>query len=131
MKYAITLEKKMSKDQILEGYLNIAYFGDGAYGVETAARHYFSTTPPSSPCRRRRMLAGLVQQPGRYDPRKNPKAALARRNIVLDRMLTTKVITQKQHDAAVKTKLGLKISTDRQRLRRLERTRTSATTSTA
>jgi len=110
MKYAITLEKKMSKDQILEGYLNIAYYGDGAYGVETAARHFFSTTAAKLTLPQSAMLAGLVQQPGRFDPRKNPKAALARRNIVLDRMLATKVITQKQHDAATKTKLGLKIS---------------------
>ncbi|MGL5828896.1 MAG: transglycosylase domain-containing protein, partial [Angustibacter sp.] len=44
IKYSIGLEKKLSKDQILEGYLNIAYFGDGAYGVEAAARHFFTTT---------------------------------------------------------------------------------------
>ncbi|GAA4350406.1 transglycosylase domain-containing protein [Angustibacter luteus] len=109
MKYAITLEKNMTKDEILQGYLNIAYYGDGAYGVETAARHYFSTTAAKLTLPQAAMLAGLVQQPGRFDPRKNPKAALARRNIVLDRMLQTKVITQKQHDAAVKTKIGLKV----------------------
>ena len=53
LRYAIALEKRLTKDQILERYLNIAYYGDGAYGVEAAARHYFSTTPPSSPWRRR------------------------------------------------------------------------------
>jgi membrane peptidoglycan carboxypeptidase len=110
MKYAITLEKKMSKDQILQGYLNIAYYGDGAYGVETAARHYFSTTAAKLTLPQAALLAGLVQQPGRFDPRNHPKAALDRRNVVLKRMLETGVITQKQHDAARKTKIGLKIS---------------------
>jgi len=110
MKYAITLEKKMSKDQILEGYLNIAYYGDGAYGVETAARHYFSTTAAKLTLPQAALLAGLVQSPAPYDPRKHPKAALGRRNIVLSRMLETNVITQKQYNAAKKSKLGLKVS---------------------
>ncbi len=47
LRYAIALEKKFSKDEILERYLNIAYYGEGAYGVEAAARHYFTTTPRS------------------------------------------------------------------------------------
>jgi membrane peptidoglycan carboxypeptidase len=109
MKFAVALEKKMSKDQILEGYLNIAYFGDGAYGVETAARHYFSTSAAKLTLPQAALLAGLVQQPGAFDPRRHPKAALDRRNVVLARMLQTGVITQQQHDAALKTKLGLKV----------------------
>ncbi len=109
MKYAVALEKKLTKDQILEGYLNIAYFGDGAYGVETAARHFFSTSAAKLTLPQAALLAGLVQQPGRFDPRKKPKAAVARRNVVLQRMLDTGVITQKQHDAAVKSKLNLKV----------------------
>jgi membrane peptidoglycan carboxypeptidase len=109
MKYAVALEKQMSKDQILEGYLNIAYYGDGAYGVETAARHFFSTSAAKLTLPQAALLAGLVQQPGAFDPRRNPKAALDRRNIVLARMLQTGKITQKQHDAAVKSKLGLKV----------------------
>ncbi|GAB3594365.1 transglycosylase domain-containing protein [Angustibacter peucedani] len=109
MKYAVALEKKLTKDQILEGYLNIAYFGDGAYGVETAARHFFSTSAAKLTLPQAALLAGLVQQPGRFDPRKNPKAALTRRNVVLARMLATGAITQKQHDSAAKTKIGLKL----------------------
>ena len=54
LRYAIALEKTLTKDQILERYLNIAYYGDGAYGVEAAAQHYFGTTRrQDSPCRRR------------------------------------------------------------------------------
>ena len=54
LKYAITLEKKLSKDEILEGYLNLVYYGDRAYGVEAAAKHYFSVPAASSASRRRR-----------------------------------------------------------------------------
>ena len=54
LRYAIALEKKLSKNQILERYLNLAYFGDGAYGVEAAARHYFDTTADKLTCRRPR-----------------------------------------------------------------------------
>lgn len=109
MKIAVTIEDKMTKDQILEGYLNIAYYGDGVFGIETAARHYFSTTAAKLTLPQAAMLAGLVQAPGQYDPRRNPKAALGRRNVVLGRMLATKAINQKQHDAAVKTKLNLAV----------------------
>jgi membrane peptidoglycan carboxypeptidase len=109
MKYAVTLEKKVSKNQILESYLNIAYFGDGAYGIETAARHYFSTTSAKLTLAQAALLAGVVQQPQSFNPRLHPKASLARRAIVLRRMLETKVITQKQHDVAMKTKPALKL----------------------
>lgn len=110
MKYAVALEQKLSKPQILEGYLNIAYYGDGAYGVEAAARHYFSTTAEKLSLPQAATLAGIVQLPGYYDPRNNPKAALGRRNIVLDRMLETGAITKAEHDKAVATKLVLKVS---------------------
>ena len=107
MKYAIALEKKLSKDQILEGYLNIAYFGDGAYGVETAARHFFGIPAAKLTLPQAALLAGVVQQPGPYNPAAHPKAAVTRRNVVLDRMLQTGAITQQQHDQAVATKLTL------------------------
>jgi membrane peptidoglycan carboxypeptidase len=107
MKYAIALEKKLSKDQILEGYLNIAYFGDGAYGVETAARHFFGIPAAKLSLPQAALLAGLVQQPGPYNPTAHPKAATDRRNVVLARMLQTGTITQRQHDQAVATRLTL------------------------
>ena len=62
-------EGAVSKDEILERYLNIAYFGDGAYGIEVAAEHYFGTTAGQADARRRpRTLAGLVQNPTRLQP---------------------------------------------------------------
>jgi membrane peptidoglycan carboxypeptidase len=108
-KYAVALEQKLTKAQILEGYLNIAYYGDGVYGVEAAARHYFSTTAAKLTLPQAAMLAGIVQSPTYYEPTSNAKAAVGRRNVVLKRMLDTGAITQAEHDQAVKTKLALKV----------------------
>jgi membrane peptidoglycan carboxypeptidase len=108
-KYAVALEQKLTKPQILEGYLNIAYYGDGAYGVEAAAQHYFSTTAAKLNLAQSATLAGIVQSPRYLAPTTNPKAALARRNVVLRRMLDTHAITQADYDKAIKAKLGLKV----------------------
>ncbi len=86
LRYAISVEKTLSKDEILERYLNIAYYGDGAYGIEVAAEHYFGTTAAKLTLPQAAMLAGLVQNPNGYDPVTNPDAGIARRNVVLDRM---------------------------------------------
>ncbi|MGL4174322.1 MAG: penicillin-binding protein [Actinomycetota bacterium] len=110
VRYAVALEQKMSKDQILEGYLNIAYYGDSAYGVEAAARRYFNVSASKLTLAQAATLAGIVQQPSRDNPRLNPKASLDRRNVVLSRMLKNEYITQTEHDKAVKSKLTLKIS---------------------
>jgi membrane peptidoglycan carboxypeptidase len=85
-KYAIALEKRYTKKQILEKYLNIAYFGSGVYGVGTAARHYFGVTVEHLTLPQAALLAGLVKNPGQYDPITHPKDAKVRRNVVLDRM---------------------------------------------
>ena len=87
MKLALELERKMTKTQILEGYLNLAYFGHRAYGINAAADIYFSTTPDKLTLDQAAMIAGLVQAPTTYDPTGSDKAAaLARRNYVIDRM---------------------------------------------
>ncbi|MDQ1688892.1 MAG: hypothetical protein QOK42_1867 [Frankiaceae bacterium] len=83
LKYALTLEDKLSKDQILENYLNIAYFGDGAYGVESAARHFFGTTAARLTLPQSALLAGLVKSPSIYSPIKHKVAAKLRRDTVL------------------------------------------------
>ena len=85
-KLAISLENYLTKDQILEGYLNIAYFGDGAYGIGTAAQHYFGVSAAQLTLAQAAMIAGIVQNPTGYDPTKHPRAAKARRNVVLARM---------------------------------------------
>jgi membrane peptidoglycan carboxypeptidase len=87
---AIDLEKVLTKDQILERYLNIAYFGNGAYGIQAAAERYFSVSAAKLTIPQAALLAGMVQSPTLYNPlssnRVRKKAALERRNTVLDRM---------------------------------------------
>ena len=103
MRYAVAFEKKYTKDQILEMYLNIAYYGDGAYGVEAAARHYFNTSAAKLTLPQAAMLAGLVQNPVAYSPRTHPQVAIERRNTVLARMLELNIISADEAAAAKAT----------------------------
>lgn len=114
MKLAIELEKKYTKDQILEGYLNIVFFNRDAYGIEAAARHFFSTSAKDLTLPQAALLAGLVNSPSFYDPAANPENSLQRRNQVLGSMLELEKITQAEHDAAVATGVDLKITPGRQ-----------------
>ncbi len=106
LRYALAIEKQMTKKQILEGYLNIAYFGSGAYGVEAAARRYFSKSASELTLAESSLLAGLVQQPYGYDPLQHPEAAAGRRQVVLNRMAENGYITQTQADATAKRPLS-------------------------
>ena len=114
MKLAIELEKKFTKDQILEGYLNIVFFNRDAYGIEAAARHFFSTSAKDLTLPQAALLAGLVNSPSFYDPAVHPENSLQRRNQVLDHMLEQGKISQADHDAAVATGVELKVSPGRQ-----------------
>ena len=114
MKLAIALEKKFSKEQILEGYLNIVFFNSDAYGIEAAAHYFFSTTAKDLTLPQAALLAGLVNSPTFYNPAINPDNSIARRNQVLGEMLSLGKITQAEHDQAVATPVELKISPERQ-----------------
>ncbi len=83
LKYAISYEEKHSKSEILERYLNIAYFGDGSYGIASAAQHYFSVSPDKLSLTQAATLAGLVKNPVAFDPSVYPERAIQRRNTVL------------------------------------------------
>ena len=83
---AMALEEKYSKDEILTRYLNIVYFGEGAYGIQAAARRYFSVDAADLTLPQAAMLAGLVQSPTLDDPLTDPGRAQVRRNEVLSRM---------------------------------------------
>ncbi|MGP3966499.1 transglycosylase domain-containing protein [Streptomyces sp. 6N223] len=113
MKYAIELEQELSKDEILENYLNITYFGQQAYGIEAASRQYFSKPASELELHEAAMLAGLVQSPSAYDPVTSPEAARARRDTVLQAMVRTGDITQREADEAKALDLGLKLSEPR------------------
>ncbi len=109
LRRAIALEQHYSKDWILNRYLNIAYFGDGAYGIESAAEHYFSVPANKLSTVQAATLAGLVKNPVGYDPTNYADRAKARRNVVLARMAQLKVIPTSQADSLMKKPLGLKI----------------------
>jgi len=103
MRYAMAVEQRFSKDEILERYLNIAYYGDGSYGVEAAAHHYWNTTAKDLTLAQAAMLAGIVQNPVAFNPVDHPEKAIERRNQVLKRMASSEVgaITQEEADAAM------------------------------
>jgi penicillin-binding protein 1A len=85
---AIKLEQQITKSQILEDYLNLVYFGNGAYGVQAAAERYFPGTPLLKlDLAQAALLAGLIQAPSALDPIKHPGAAARRRSEVLDAMV--------------------------------------------
>ncbi len=105
LRYAVALERTWSKDEILQGYLNLAYYGDGAYGVEAASRHFFGVHASALTLDEAATLAGLVQSPSTTDPVNNPKAALSRRNVVLDRMHDLGELTDAQWRAGLKHSL--------------------------
>jgi penicillin-binding protein 1A len=107
---AYHLERQWSKDKILTEYLNSIYFGEGAYGIEAAARTYFGWNHPgcgqgedATSCASQllpyesALLAGMISSPAAYSPRANPEAAVARRNLVLDRMVETGAITEDEY----------------------------------
>src|SRR4051794_13018595 len=105
---AIKLSRRWPKKRILREYLNTVYFGNHAYGVEAASQTYFSRHARNLTLTQAALLAGLPQAPSIYDPFHNPKAAIARRNEVLDAMFTTGVINRRQHRAAVRQRMILK-----------------------
>ncbi|HEY9357393.1 MAG TPA: transglycosylase domain-containing protein [Arthrobacter sp.] len=114
MKLAIALEKRFSKEQILEGYLNIVFFNRDAYGIEAASRYFFSTSAMELTLPQAALLAGLVNSPSFYNPAVNPDKSIVRRNQVLSEMLAAGKITQADHDAAVATPIELKLNPGRQ-----------------
>ncbi|HET9631918.1 MAG TPA: transglycosylase domain-containing protein [Terrabacter sp.] len=105
LRYAAGLERTWSKDQILEGYLNLAYYGDGAYGVEAAALHYFGVHASELTLPEAATLAGLVQSPSTTDPVRHPEEALARRDVVLGRMHELGLVTTAAWRAALRRPL--------------------------
>jgi membrane peptidoglycan carboxypeptidase len=95
---AIALEEKYSKDELLTRYLNLVYFGNGAYGVQAAARSYFSVNAADLTLPQAAMLAGLVQTPTSDNPIENPEGARERRNQVLSRMVALGHLPRAQYD---------------------------------
>lgn len=97
--FAYRIEGQLTKNQILERYLNTIYFGDGAYGIGAAAKTYFNETVGQLSTSQAALLAILIEDPNGNDPFLNPSNALARRNIALDQMAQYHSITQAQANA--------------------------------
>jgi penicillin-binding protein 1A len=101
------LEQELSKEEILAGYLNTVYFGQGAYGIQRAAETFFTKPAAKLSLRESALLAGLIAGPVRWDPIDRPEEARARRNQVLDRMLDLGMISPEERNATVAKPLGL------------------------
>lgn len=98
---AIKIEQNLSKDEILELYLNKIYLGNRAYGVASAAETYYGKTLAELTLAQSAMIAGLPKAPSRYNPIVNPERAMQRRNYILQRMLEFGHITDADYQAAV------------------------------
>ena len=110
LRYAIGVEEGYDKDWILERYLNTAYFGDGAYGVEAASQHLFSRSASEVTLPQAALLAGLVKNPTGYDPTENPHAARQRRDLVLDRMVELGMVSSATAAEAQRGGLAMRIT---------------------
>ncbi len=114
---AYHLERQWDKDKVLTQYLNTIYFGEGAYGIEAAARTYFGKNHPeclgqdAEPCasvltaEEAAMLAGIITSPSAFSPRANPVDAAERRNIVLRKMVEQDVLSEEEYQSAAQTAL--------------------------
>jgi membrane peptidoglycan carboxypeptidase len=112
MRYAISIEKKYPKDEILLGYLNIALFGRQIYGIESAAQYYYSTSAKKLTLAEAASLVAIVNNPSLYqlDVEENLAANEERRNKILDSMLRHGKITAAQHEEAVNTPVEPRIT---------------------
>ena len=104
---AIQIEQKMSKEEILTGYLNVVEFTDQIFGIGAAAHAYFNTTPDKLTVTQSALLAGMVNNPSRYNPWKRPEETLQRRNRVIDTMVETNRLSREDADKAKKEPLGV------------------------
>ena len=101
------IEKKYSKADIMEFYVNTNYYGNGCYGVYSASKYYFGKTPDKLTLGEAAVLVGLSNNPSKYDPAKNPEAAIKKRNSMLDKMLEFGSITEQDCANAKKEELNL------------------------
>lgn len=110
LKSARYIEEKMTKEEIIVGYLNIVNFSEGVYGIGAASKVFFSKKPKDLTIAESAFLVGILQRPEFYSPIKNIKNALKKKDIVLKRMLETNKITEKDFEQAKTEKIELKIN---------------------
>ena len=105
---AVKLEGRYTKEQILDAYLNSAYFGEGAYGATAASERYFGIPPRALDAAQASMLAGLIQAPSAYDPMRHPELARSRQVDVLRSLVRTGFLTDQEAVAALARPLRLR-----------------------
>jgi len=106
---AVRLEDELTKQQIMERYLNTVYFGNGAYGIGAAAETYFGVPVEKLTRIDGALLAGLITDPNGYDPVQHPQLAIDRRNFVLERMADNGDLTKAEADAALSVPVPTKV----------------------
>jgi penicillin-binding protein 1A len=104
---ALAMERKFSKDQILELYLNKVYFGGGSYGIDAASRRFFGHGGERLSLAEAAVIAGLVKAPSRYSPTADAEAAIGRSGVVLNSMVQNGVISRAEADTAERVKIRL------------------------
>ena len=115
--YAMALEDRFSKDELLERYLNQVYFGSRAYGIAAAAEEFFHTTPKKLKTHQAALLASMIRAPNSADPRDEPELALTRRNAVLRGMVDEGYLEADRLDKMVAKPLGVKESSPKRKRR--------------
>jgi membrane peptidoglycan carboxypeptidase len=111
LRIAANVEHEMTRPALLTAYLNVAYFDHQAYGIKVASETYFSTSPAHLTLPEAALLAGMVEDPTKYDPTAFPTLALQRRNVVLSAMARHGYISRSTASQAMKAPLGLHMST--------------------
>jgi membrane peptidoglycan carboxypeptidase len=103
--YTIQIERKYTKNQILEGYLNSLYFGHGLTGIDAASKYYFNKSPSELTIAESAMIAGLCNAPSIYSPKIDLKRANSRKSLVLYQMFTQNYLTAKEYQSALKEEI--------------------------
>lgn len=106
------LEKKYTKDEILEKYLNVIYFGNNCYGIESASNYYFSKPAKDLSSYEAATLAAIIKSPAKYSPTKNPDNCLKRRNLVLNEMYKDNLLPANEYNLSINKPLSLKINNE-------------------
>ncbi|MDX5346225.1 MAG: transglycosylase domain-containing protein [Hymenobacteraceae bacterium] len=104
---AVKLERNYTKEEIITWYLNTVDFGSNSFGIKTASRTFFNTTPDSLTVEQAATLVGLLKATYMYSPRFNPENSLERRNVVLSQMVKYNYLTQPQYDSLSKLPIEL------------------------
>ncbi len=112
IKLTLELEKKYSKNEIIEKYLNTIYFGGGAYGIQSASKLYFNKNASELTINESCMLAGLIKSPTNYSPFTNYQNCIDRKNVVLNLMLKEKAITENQYNKCINETIKINKNTN-------------------